>query len=142
MPTMPTFRNTQWRRAPASLGVPRHARLLVRTKRDDVHAWPTGVTIRAAVPADAAALRRLATLDEQPPIVGDVLVTEVGGELWAAAGIDEAAVIADPFRPSGDLALLVAERAGRIRRARLAGPAHKAGRPAKRASNAAARPTT
>jgi hypothetical protein len=104
-------------------------------KRLDVHDWSTGVTIRAALPADAEALRRLAALDEEPPIVGDALLAEVGGELWAAAGIDETAVIADPFRPSGELALLLAERAGRIRRARRqVTRIRRAGRPVRQAA--------
>jgi hypothetical protein len=45
----------------------------------------------------------------------------VGGELWAAAGIHHAAVIADPFRPSGELAFMLAQRAAAVRRARRAG---------------------
>jgi len=85
MPIMPILRNH---------------RSLLRTKRLDVEPWPSGVTIRLAGAADAPALRRLAALDEHPPLEGDALVAEVGGELWAAAGIDHAAAIADPFRPA------------------------------------------
>jgi hypothetical protein len=101
MPTMSSLRNT---------------RSLFRTKRAGT--WPASVTIRAAVAADAEALRRLAVLDDHAPITGEALVAEVGGELWAAAAVEDAAVIADPFRPSGELALLLAERAGAMRRAR------------------------
>jgi hypothetical protein len=36
-----------------------------------------------------------------------VLVAEVAGELWAALEIDSGAVIADPFRPSGELVELL-----------------------------------
>lgn len=119
MPIMPILRN------PSSL---------LRTKRLDVDPWPSGVTIRLAGPADAAALRRLAALDEHPPLEGDALVAEVGGELWAAAGIDHAAAIADPFRPAGELALFLLDRAGRVRRARRAAlrprRAHRAAREA------------
>jgi hypothetical protein len=95
----------------------RNLRPLLRTKRLDAE-WPSSVTIRSATAADADALRRLAVLDDRPPIQGDALVAEVGGELWAAAGIVHAAVIADPFRPSGELAFLLANRARRVRRSR------------------------
>jgi hypothetical protein len=137
MPTMPTIRNLQkaGRRAKRASSAVARPRSILRRTPLDVHEWPADVTIRAALPADAVALSRLAALDEHPPIVGDVLVAEVGGELWAAAGIDESAVIADPFRPSGDLALLLAERAGRVRRSRrTALRPRRAGRPAGQAA--------
>ena len=102
------------------MSILRNSLPLLRTKVLDAEPWPAGVTNRLAGPADAAALRRLADLDEHAPIVGDALVAEVGGELWAAAGIDHAAAIADPFRPSGELALFLLDRAGRVRRARRA----------------------
>jgi len=80
-------------------------------------AWPDSVTIRRAHPEDAAALARLAALDSHPQLSGSVLVAEVGGDIWAAAEIDGAWVLADPFRPSGELALTVAQRAGEMRAA-------------------------
>jgi hypothetical protein len=61
------------------------------------------LTIRPADLADLAGLDRLAALDSAAPPTGDVLVAEVGGELWAAVELDSGAAIADPFRPSGDL---------------------------------------
>jgi hypothetical protein len=61
------------------------------------------LTIRPADLADLAALDRLARLDSASPPTGDVLVAEIGGELWAAVEIDTGAAIADPFRPSGEL---------------------------------------
>jgi hypothetical protein len=61
------------------------------------------LTIRPADLADLAGLDRLAALDSASPPTGDVLVAEVGGELWAAVEIDTGVAIADPFRPSGDL---------------------------------------
>jgi hypothetical protein len=76
--------------------------------------WQASVTIRRAQPDDALALRRLAQLDEHRELAGDVLVADVQGAIWAAAEIDGTGVIADPFRPSGELSLLVAERAGRL----------------------------
>jgi hypothetical protein len=80
-------------------------------------AWPDSVTIRRAEPGDEAALARLAALDSHPQLSGAVLVAEVHGEIWAAAEIDGAWVVADPFRPSGELALMVAQRAGELRMA-------------------------
>ena len=56
----------------------------------------------AALPtADAFALRRLAVIDSASPPTGDVLLAEMGSELWAAVSVDTGAAIADPFRPSG-----------------------------------------
>ena len=65
------------------------------------------LTIRPADLADLAGLDRLAALDSASPPTGDVLVGEVGGELWAAIEIDSGAAIADPFRPSGELVELL-----------------------------------
>ena len=65
------------------------------------------LTIRPADLADLAGLDRLAALDSAAPPTGDVLVAEVGGELWAAVAIETGAAIADPFRPSGDLVELL-----------------------------------
>ena len=67
----------------------------------------TAMTIRRADLADLAALDRLAALDSASAPTGDVLVGEVGGELWAALEIDSGRVIADPFRPSGELVELL-----------------------------------
>jgi hypothetical protein len=45
-----------------------------------------------------------------------VLVAEVGGELWAAISLDDRHVVADAFRPTGELVALLAERARQLRR--------------------------
>ena len=74
------------------------------------------LTIRPADLADLAALDRLAALDSASPPTGDVLVAEVGGELWAAIEIDSGAAIADPFRPSGELVELLRLHASGERR--------------------------
>ncbi len=73
----------------------------------------TALTIRRAAAADAFALRRLAALDSAYPPTGDVLLAEMGNELWAAVSVDTGAAVADPFRPSGDLVELLRFRAGR-----------------------------
>ena len=74
------------------------------------------LTIRTAQPSDAVALEQLAALDSSRPLRSPVLVGEVGGELWAAVSIDDHKVISDPFRPSGELAFVLVERARQLRR--------------------------
>jgi hypothetical protein len=72
------------------------------------------VTIREALPNDAEALDRLAELDSSRPLRRPALVAEVGGELWAAVSVAEQRVIADPFRPSGELGHLLTQRAQQV----------------------------
>jgi hypothetical protein len=69
------------------------------------------LTIRPADLADLSGLDRLAALDSASPPTGDVLVAEVGGELWAAVEVETGAAIADPFRPSGELVTLLRHHA-------------------------------
>ena len=79
------------------------------------------LTIRPADPTDLAGLNRLAALDSASPPTGEVLVAEVGGELWAAVELDSGTAIADPFRPSGELVELLRVHArGEHRSARRA----------------------
>ena len=59
-------------------------------------------TLRPARPEDTSALHRLAALDSQQPLTGEIVIAEVGDEVWAAAGAGRA--IADPFRPSRQIA--------------------------------------
>jgi len=85
-----------------------------------VQAVPSGghaLTLRYALPGDAAALDRLAQLDSRRAPRGVVLVAEVGGELWAAISLDDRHAVADPFRPTGELVALMLERARQLRRA-------------------------
>jgi hypothetical protein len=74
------------------------------------------VTIRYSRPADAEALQRLAELDSQAAPQGVVLIGQVDDEIWAAVSLSDYRVIADPFRPSGELAFLLVERARQLRR--------------------------
>jgi hypothetical protein len=84
-----------------------------------IQSTPAGarVTIRHALPADADALAVLAELDSSHPPQGAILVAEAGSELWAAVSLDDGHVIANPFRPSGELAFRLVERARGLRRA-------------------------
>lgn len=75
------------------------------------------LTIRLAGPADGEALRRLAETDSSAAPAGQVLIAEVDGRLWAALSLDDGHAVADPFRPTGELAWLLVEHARRLRRA-------------------------
>jgi hypothetical protein len=77
------------------------------------------VVIRAARGSDGPLLQRLAELDSQRPLSGDVLLAEQDGELVAALAGER--VIADPFRPTSDIIALLRVRAGRGRPARRRG---------------------
>jgi hypothetical protein len=85
--------------------------------QQDAPSATSSLTLRLAVPADAEALDRLAQLDSRRAPRGAVLVAEVGGDLWAAMSIDDGHAVADPFRRTGELLALLAERARQIRRA-------------------------
>ena len=72
--------------------------------------------IRQARHADAAALERLAALDSSRVPRGDVLLAEVGDELWAALSLDDGHAVADPLRPSADAVLILGQRSRQLRR--------------------------
>jgi hypothetical protein len=76
----------------------------------------TTLTIRTALPSDTDALERLAQLDSSQAPHEPVLVGEVGSELWAAISLQDYHVVSDPFRPSGEIAFLLVERARQMRR--------------------------
>src|SRR5690349_17831417 len=69
----------------------------------DFEATSPAVTIRYARADDALALLDLAEL-----------VAEVGSRIWAAHSLDDGHAIADPFRPTGELSFLLAERARQV----------------------------
>ena len=72
------------------------------------------LTIRRATASDELAVRRLSALDSAFPPTGDVLLAEIGDELWAALSLDTGHAVADPFRRSGDLVELLRFRAERM----------------------------
>jgi hypothetical protein len=78
------------------------------------------VVIRAAGDADVTALHDLAELDSAEPLTGPVLVAVVGDHLWAALGLDDGRVIADPFRRSGAAVELLRLRVAQLRAAKRA----------------------
>src|SRR4051794_36395497 len=86
-------------------------------QRKEIPVTHSPLRIRQARHSDAAALERLAALDSSRAPRGDVLLAEVGDELWAAFSIDDGHAIADPLRPSADAVLLLGRRARQLRRA-------------------------
>ncbi len=73
------------------------------------------VAIRTAVADDARAIARLAALDSAELPAGPMLVAEVGGVAWAAIGLEDGHVVADPFQPSAHVVELLRARAGHVR---------------------------
>jgi hypothetical protein len=84
---------------------------------EEVPASATSVTLRYAGDADTEAIDRLAQLDSRRAPRGVVLVAEVDGEVWAAYSLDDGHTVADPFRPTGSLVALLAQRGRQLRRA-------------------------
>jgi hypothetical protein len=76
------------------------------TETDMSHIDPT-IVIRAARGSDGPVLERLAELDSQRPLMGDVIVGEREGELIAALAPATGRAIADPFRPTADIVALL-----------------------------------
>lgn len=62
-------------------------------------------TIRRATEADAPALRRLAALDSHPALAPPVLIGELDGAPAAALSLANGRLAADPFLPTGALAV-------------------------------------
>lgn len=74
------------------------------------------LVLRRAMPTDAGAVITLAHLDSARVPSGDVLLAEVGQEIWAAVSLEDFHTVADPFRPAGDLRFTLLERARQLRR--------------------------
>lgn len=77
-------------------------------------AAPGQITIRSAAPRDAAAVRRLALLEEQPVPAGQTLVAEVDERVVAALAIEDGHAVADPFTASSDVIALLEFRAAQL----------------------------
>ncbi|MDQ3936552.1 MAG: hypothetical protein M3340_18175 [Actinomycetota bacterium] len=72
------------------------------------------VSIRRALPEDAAALLRLAALDSERPLAGSVLLAEADGEPLAALSLSDGRVVADPFRSTEPLVALLRVRGQQV----------------------------
>lgn len=75
------------------------------------------VAIRRAGDADVPLLHDLAELDSAKPLEGPVLVAVVEGVIWAARGVDDDRVIADPFLPTAPAVEMLALRMRQLRAA-------------------------
>jgi len=58
--------------------------------------FPT-ISIRSPAPSEAFAVRRLAYLDSQRPLRGEVLAAFEDGEAVAAIALADGRIVADPF---------------------------------------------
>jgi len=70
--------------------------------------------LRLCTVADDAPLERLAMLEGQPAPTGRYVVAEIDGEVVAAISLVTGAVLADPFRRTGQLLPLLALRAAQL----------------------------
>lgn len=74
------------------------------------------LAIRLAHADEDPDLRRLADLDDAPPLQGDVLIALVDGEPVAAASLFDGRAIANPFLPTADLVAMLSLRARQLGR--------------------------
>src|SRR3954470_14213572 len=88
------------------------------TRRKELPVTASPLRIRQARETDVAAVERLAALDSSRAPRGDVLLAEVGDELWAALSVQDGHLVADPTRHSADAALLLAQRSAQLHRER------------------------
>jgi hypothetical protein len=72
------------------------------------------VALRIASDDDAPAVRRLAALDDSPPLKGKVLLALVDDEAVAAASLSDGRVVANPFVPTSDTVTLLSMRASQL----------------------------
>jgi hypothetical protein len=72
------------------------------------------VAIRRARNADLPLLHDLAELDSARPLVGATLVADVNGRPWAAIGLEDERVVADPFLPTAAAVELLRLRARQL----------------------------
>jgi hypothetical protein len=86
------------------------------SRRKEIPVTHAPLRIRQAHHGDVAAVERLAALDSSRVPGGDVLLAEVGDELWAAFSLEDGHAIADPLRPSADAVLVLGQRARQIHR--------------------------
>ena len=86
------------------------------TRRKEIPVNRPSLRIRQARHSDAAAVERLAALDSSHAPRGEVLLAEVGDELWAAFSLEDGHHVADPLRPSADAVLLLGQRARQLSR--------------------------
>lgn len=116
--------------------LPKQARRTERRSRPRIR---NSVTLRAGIPTDDEAIRRLAELDSAEALSGPVLIAEVEGRALAAISLESRRVIADPFELTAHLTELLRNRAAQIASTeRSASPRYRIPMP-RRAARAALR---
>ena len=81
--------------------------------RDRTRGIAEEVRIRLAYPDDRTVLERLAALDSQQPVEGDVLIAEIDGVVVAGLAVRSGHVVADPFVHTASVVDLLRVRASR-----------------------------
>jgi len=99
--------------------VDRFAQRSVAAAPIEVISSQRSVVIRPARDEDLPMLHDLAELDSSAPLAGAALVAVVDGRPWAAYGLEDDRVIADPFHPSAAAAGLLRLRVRQLRAARV-----------------------
>jgi hypothetical protein len=72
------------------------------------------VAIRRAHHDEAGVVRRLARLDDSPPLEGEVLLAVVDGTPVAALSLTDGRVVANPFVPTADVVTLLSVRGSQL----------------------------
>ncbi len=72
------------------------------------------VALRHAHDDEADVVRRLARLDDSPPLEGDVLLAFVDGAPVAALSLSDWRVVANPFVHTADVVTLLGVRASQL----------------------------
>lgn len=75
---------------------------------------PHTLALRLARDDDAPAVRRLAALDDAPPLHGRVLLALVDDVAVAATSLDDGRVVANPFLPTAETVSLLSMRASQL----------------------------
>jgi hypothetical protein len=71
--------------------------------------------VRLAGERDRAAVRRIAELDGQHPLIEPVLIGEIDGTPAAAISLTDDRIVADPFQATKDLTPILRMRADALR---------------------------
>jgi hypothetical protein len=88
------------------------------SRRDHVGMIDSGtatIAIRVATPADDEALDALSRLDSARKLLRPALIASVDGRPAAALSLTDDRVVADPFRPTDDVVLLLRARRAALR---------------------------
>jgi hypothetical protein len=95
-------------------GLMSNIRRSTRSGRSYKPASYDSVSFRVAGDEDAAAIRRVAALDGKRVPMGEVLVAEVDSEIIAALSVSDGSRVADPFRWTSDVVVLMEMRAAQL----------------------------